>query len=98
VDRLDVTMAWKEIGAILSIVLMLALPNVNASSDALSDLKSLISGFDDPQMDTQDLAFYLVTHGFDAIPKGGYVEANLGGKIYKLTPNGSAPGLCNITS
>ena len=84
--------------SLLSIVLMLALPNVNASSDALSDLKSSISAFDDPRMDTQDLAFYLVTHGFDVTPKCGYVEANLGGKIYKLTPNGQAPGLASIAA
>ena len=93
-------MAWKEICAIslLLIVIMLALPTVNASSDDLSDLKSSISAFDDPHMDTQDLAFYLVTHGFDVTPKDGYVEANLAGKIYKLTPNGSAPGICNIAA
>jgi hypothetical protein len=91
-------MAWKEICAIslISIILMLALPNANASSDALSDLNSSISSFDDSRMDTQDLAFYLVTHGFDVTPKDGYVEANLGGKIYKLTPNGKAPGLASI--
>ena len=93
-------MAWKEICAIslLLIVIMLALPTVNASSDDLLDLKSSISAFDDPHMDTQDLAFYLVTHGFDVTPKNGYVEANLAGKIYKLTPNGSAPGICNIAA
>ena len=98
--RLDVTMAWKEICAIslLTIVLMLALPTVNASSDALSDLKASISAFDDPRMDTQDLAFYLATHGFDVTLKDGYVEANLGGRIYKLTPNGLAPGLCSIAA
>jgi len=77
---------------------MLSLPTVNASSDALSDLKASLSAFDDPRMDTQDLAFYLVTHGFDVTPKDGYVEANLGGKIYKLTPNSQAPGLCNVAA
>ena len=99
-DRLDVTMAWKEIGAIslLSIVLMLALPTVNASSEALSDLKSSISAFDDPHMDTQDLAFYLATHGFDASPRGDYVEVHNGGQVYKLTPNGQAPGLASIAA
>jgi hypothetical protein len=100
VDRLDVTMAWKEIGAIslLSIVLMLALPTVNASSEALSDLKLSISAFDDPRMDAKDLAFYLATHGFDASPRGGYVEVHLVGSVYKLTPNGQAPGLASIAA
>ncbi len=92
------TMAWKEICAISSILLMLALPPVSASSNTLSDLKSLISSFDDPRMSTDDLAFYLATHGFDASPRGSYVEVDLSGHVYKLTPNGSAPGLCTIVS
>jgi hypothetical protein len=92
-------MAWKQISAIclISIVIMLALPTVGASNASLSDLKSTISSFDDPRMDAEDLAFYLVTHDFDAKPKGGYVEVGLEGSICKLTPNGPAPGLCTIT-
>lgn len=92
------TMAWKEICAISSILLMLALPPVSASSGNFSDLKSLISGFDDSRMDANDLAFYLATHGFDASPRGSYVEVSLTGHVYKLTPNGSAPGLCTVAS
>ncbi len=91
-------MAWKEICAISSILLMLALPPASASSDTLSDLKSLLSGFEDPCMSTDDLAFYLATHGFDASPKGDFVEVDLSGCVYKLSPNGSAPGLCTIAS
>ncbi len=92
-------MAWKQISAIclISIVIMLALPTVGASNASLSDLKSTISSFDDPRMDAEDLAFYLVTHDFDAKPKGGYVEVGLEGRVCKLIPNGSAPGLCSIT-
>ena len=92
-------MAWKEISAIclISIVIMLALPTVGASNASLSDLKSTISSFDDPRMDAEDLAFYLVTHDFDAKPKGGYVEVGLEGRVCKLIPNGPAPGLCTIT-
>lgn len=91
-------MAWKEICAISSILLILVLPPVSASSDTLSDLESLISSFDDPYMSTNDLAFYLATHGFDASPKGSFVEVDLNGHIYKLAPNGSDPGLCTIAS
>jgi len=93
-------MAWKEICAIgiISIVIILALPAVSASSNSLSDLKSLVSSFDDPRMSAGDLAFYLASHGFDAKPKGGFVQVDLGGHAYRLTPNGSAPGLCNITA
>ena len=93
-------MAWKEISAIgiILILITMALPTVSASRDSLSDLRSLISGFNDPHIDSEDLAFYLATHGFDATPKGGYVEVDLAGNVYKLTPNGSAPGLCSIAS
>lgn len=93
-------MAWKEIGALslLSLVVLLALPTASASSASLSDLKSTVSSFDDPHMDADDLAFYLATHGIDATPNGGYVEVDLGGDIYRLTPNGSAPGLASIAA
>jgi hypothetical protein len=91
-------MPWKEICVItIAAVMMLALPTVSASSASLSDLKSSISGFDDPRMNVEDLAFYLATHGFDATPGNGNVEVELGGKVYKLVPNGSAPGLASIT-
>lgn len=93
-------MAWKEIGAIgvLLMTISMAVPSVNASDASLFDLKSSISGFDDPRMDAEDLAFYLVSHGFDASPKGGYVWVDLGGQIYKLIPNGSAPGLADFAA
>jgi len=99
-EALDVSMAWKEIGTISLIVLItaLALPTVSASGNPLSELKSSISSFDDPRMSTEDLAFYLASHGFDAKPEGSFVEVDLGGKICKLTPNGSAPGLADIAA
>jgi len=95
---LEGSMVWKEISAIclISIVIMLALPTVSATKDTILELKSTISSFDDPRMNAEDLAFYLVTHEFDAKPKDGYVEVGLEGRICKLTPNGSAPGLCTI--
>jgi len=99
-EALDVAMAWKEIRALslLSIIILLAPPTVSASGNSLSELKSSISSFDDPRMGTEDLAFYLASHGFDATPKAGYVEVDLNGDIYKLTPNGDAPGLCSIAA
>ena len=71
---------------------------VSASNDSLSSLNSLISGFDDPSMGVRDLAFYLVTHNFDATPHENHVTVDLGGKMYKLTPNGLASGLCDIVA
>ena len=92
-------MAWKEIcvAVLILAAMMLAMP-ASASSSSLSDLKTQISSLDDSRMNAQDLAFYLASHGFDAKPKGEYVEVDLGGKICKLTPNGSAPGLADIAA
>ena len=76
-------MAWKDIFALslLSIAIIVALPAASASSDSLSNLKATISGFDDPRMDTEDLAFFQAFHGFDAIPKGSFVEVDLNGHV-----------------
>ena len=91
-------MAWKELSAIclMSLAIMLAIPAVSALNVWISDLKSTISAFEDTHMNAEDLAFYLATHNFDAKPNGGHVDVNLDGSICKLTPNGSAPGLCSI--
>jgi len=96
-------MAWKGTSAIrlasmAVMIMMAALPPAAASSASLSDLQEAISSFDDPRMNAQDLAFYLATHGFDARPSESWVEVDLGGSIFKLTPNGSKTGLCEIES
>ncbi len=83
---------------LLSMIILSVLPTASASGSSLSDLKSLVSSFDDPRMSTDDLAFYLVSHGFYAAPKDGFVEVDLGGQKYKLTPNGPASGLCSIAA
>jgi hypothetical protein len=48
-------------------------------------------------MNANDLAFLLVTHDFDAIPKKDFVEVRLNKTVYTLVPNGPYPGLANIT-
>jgi len=48
-------------------------------------------------MSAEDLAFFLVTHDFDANPKKDYVEVRLDGVVYKVVPNGSKSGLADIT-
>lgn len=82
---------------IASIVVMTALPASATSAATISDLRSMISSFDDPNMNEKDLAFYLATHNFDARPMNGYVDVCLGDNILRLTPNGAAPGLCTIS-
>jgi hypothetical protein len=67
------------------------------AGDESSKLKELISGNEDPLVNANDLAYFLVIHDFDARPKDDYVEVYLDGAVYKLVPNGSCPGLANIT-
>ncbi len=88
-------MARMEICAVglILVAMSLAMPG---SASSLSDLKSQISSFDDPRIGSYDLASYLASHGFDAIPKGDLVLVDMGDHVYRLTPNGAAPGLCSM--
>jgi len=65
-------------------------------NDGIPSLRSLITSFDDPGMDANDLAFFLVTHNYDATPSGSFVEVKIDGKAFRLVPNGQKTGLCDI--
>ncbi|OPY53108.1 MAG: hypothetical protein A4E49_01544 [Methanosaeta sp. PtaU1.Bin112] len=73
------------------------LQSASASGNDIIELKERLSSFDDPKITVQDLAFFLMTHNFDAKPTGNGVELDLDGTIYKLVPNGNKPGLCDIS-
>ena len=62
-----------------------------------SELMKLITENEDPHINIKDLAFLLVTHNFDAIPKKDFVEVRLDKTVYKLVPNEPYPGLVNVT-
>ena len=70
---------------------MLSLNAASASSDDISNLKNLISSSNDHKMNSQDLAFFLATHNYDASPKGCFVEVRLDGHEYKVIPDGDNP-------
>jgi len=72
------------------------LTNSLAADDSYGDLAKLITSNEDSRMDAQDLAFLLVTHNFDATPKGDHVEVKIGNSVYSLTPNANKPGLAEI--
>ncbi|MDD2834629.1 MAG: hypothetical protein PHY05_00610 [Methanothrix sp.] len=57
----------------------------------------LITQNEDLRMGVKDLAFFLVTHGFDAAPKKDHVEVQIDGTLYVLLPNGQSSGLANVT-
>jgi hypothetical protein len=75
---------------------ILLLTNAIAADDSYEDLAKLITSNEDDRMDAQDLAFLLVTHNFDATPKGDHVEVKIGNSVYSLMPNASKPGLAEI--
>jgi hypothetical protein len=81
---------------IILLVSISSVPLSEAVTDK-SELVKLISDNEDPLISMNDLAFLLVTHNFEAIPKKDYVEVRLDRTIYKLMPNGPYPGLANVT-
>jgi hypothetical protein len=78
-------------------ILIELLHTASASGNDTNKLRVRIFSFDDPRITVQDLAFFLLTHNFDAKPMGDHVELNLNATIYKLIPNGDKPGLCDIS-
>ena len=82
------------------ILILLTSQSLTALSSAVADnsaLVTLISQNDDPRMDVNDLAFFLATHDFDAVPKKDHVEVQIDDTVYKLVPNGQYSGLANVT-
>ena len=82
------------LAAILLAIFLLT--NSLAEDDSYEDLAKLITSNEDNRMDAQDLAFLLVTHNFDATPKGDHVEVKIGNSVYSLMPNAKKPGLAEI--
>ena len=90
-------MRWlKAIMAICIIAVSLNPAMAIGETESFSGLKNLLTSFDDRSIDSQDLAFFLVTHNYDATPVGNQVEVKLNKKVYFLVPNGDRPGLCDI--
>ena len=83
---------------IAAVICALSASAVNASGTVdHADLLKLISENEDPLMTSNDLAFFLASHDFDATPNTGYVEVKLYGAVYKAVPNGNEPGLADLT-
>jgi len=73
--------------AIMATCILMAFMNTaSAMNEDISDLEKLISGNEDTCMNAQDLAFFLATHNYNAMLRGGYVELNMNGIIYKTHP------------
>ena len=82
--------------ALLILGMTVSQTSVGSASAGYQDLLSLCSANEDVRMNVEDLAFLLVTHDFDAMPKGDYVEVRIDGSIYRVKPNAAKPGLADI--
>ena len=91
----------KEIHLYLVVIfVLLAFLSIAPISTGIADkseLMKLITENEDPLINVNDLAFLLVTHNFDAVPKKDFVEVRLDKTVFKLVPNGPYPGLANVT-
>ena len=84
-------------GIIVSMLLILYPSACQASEE--NDLWLLLSSYEDIGITPNDLAFFLVTHGYNAEPVSGqsYVIVKLkAGKEAYITPNGASPRLGDL--
>lgn len=86
--------AWS---ILLISLLFLACSATPSSASEENDLWLLISSYEDVGITVQDLAFFLATKGYDAVPEDDYVTVTFsdGTKVY-LTPNGAATRLADF--
>ena len=101
-SNLNYRIPFKRVGYLFLIAafVILAAFCVNSSSSAADDvasLRGLVNQTEDVRIDVNDLAFFLVTHNFDARPEKNYVEVKIDNSVYEVTPNGKYAGLANVT-
>jgi hypothetical protein len=86
-------------GEVVIILMVLCLGLFSSASlcSEENDLWLLLSSYEDIGMTVKDLAFFLATHGYNAVPDRTYVtvEFSNGDKAY-LTSNGAAPRLADL--
>jgi hypothetical protein len=86
-------MKWTSICLVASILLMLVTPSQGSS---WTEMQDLLDSMNDPYMTEYDIAFVLVTHGYDAIPMDNYVELKMDSGIFQLELNGDQPGQASL--
>ncbi len=89
------------VGAIrlMSILFLGMIASMALVCSAATDYQGLLdlsSANEDVRINAQDLAFLLVTHNFDATPRGDHVDVKINGSIYRMTPNADKAGLADI--
>jgi len=85
------------IGRLSVLVLILSLLQESSYANEENDLWLLISSFEDIGISANDLAAFLIAHGYNAKPTKTYVIVTFsGGKKAYLNPNGGYPGLADL--
>jgi len=82
--------------AILLFGMIASMALVCSASTDYRGLLDLSDANEDVRINAQDLAFLLVTHNFDATPRGDHVDVKIDGSIYRMTPNADKSGLADI--
>jgi hypothetical protein len=82
--------------AVLFLGMIASMASVCGASTNYQDLLDLSNANEDVRINAQDLAFLLVTHNFDATPRGDHVDVRIDGLIYRMTPNAGKAGLADI--
>jgi hypothetical protein len=78
-------------------LLMVALLLHSSHAEEENDLWLLISSYEDIGISLNDLATFLIAHGYNATPARSYVTVSLsGGNTVYLTPNGASPRLADL--
>jgi hypothetical protein len=74
-------------GGIIQILMLTGLLlSACACAKDISELHELVISFEDPKMTSEDLAFYLLTHNYNAKPMEGYVELQANGITTSSSP------------
>jgi hypothetical protein len=60
---------------------------VSGTSTEKASLNQLIEENRNINMDAEEMAFFLATHGYDATPKGNCVIVNVDGETCQVLPN-----------
>lgn len=82
--------------AILLLGMIASMALVCSASTDYQGLLDLSDANEDVRINAQDLAFLLVTHNFDATPRGDHVDVKINGLIYRMIPNADKAGLADI--
>lgn len=78
-------------------LLMVALLLYPSCADEENDLWLLISSYEDISISLDDLAMFLIAHGYNATPGRSYVTVRFSeGNMVYLTPNGASPRLADL--